>query len=158
MEAGVIKLKINKKSLSIEASEFIKKAFIHACKHLDTSSFEPLIEDEENFEKMDKHLFLQEMKERFEYLKSEGVKDVKEVVGICEMCFKGDKVHEFYVNTDIGKPVFAYNIQEKNGLITEIFRCNYSNGYKRDAQECMRSNPNVTFPFLDNFYKSVFKK
>lgn len=157
METDLIKLKIKKRT-SIKSAELIKKTFINACKLLDTSSLEPLIEDESNFEKMDKHLFIQDMKERFEHVKSKGIKEVKVVIGICELCFKNDKVYEFYADPNVGKPVFAYNIKERNGIVDEIFLCNFSNGYKRDAQDEIRANQNITFPLLDRFYKSLFKK
>ena len=56
--------------------------------------------------------------------------------------FIGEKVHEFYVEPNV-KPAFAYNIQEEDGQIKDIFRCNLSSGYEREVQE--NRDPNITF-------------
>jgi hypothetical protein len=124
-------------------SQFIKETFLKACKQLDASIFEPFIDEDQYFEGLDKYRFLDEMKRRFDVLKAEGVKEVELVMGRCEMCFRGAVVYEFYVQPNIGIPVFSYNIQEKNGVIKNIFRCNLSSGYSRDAEE--NRNPNLKF-------------
>jgi hypothetical protein len=124
-------------------SQFIKETFLNACQNLDASIFEPLIDEDQYFEELDKYRFLQSMKEQFDYLKGEGIKEVKLVMGKCEMCFVGERVHEFYVQPNIGKPAFAYNIQEKNGEIKDIFRCNLSSGYGRATRENI--DPDITY-------------
>ncbi|GAA4932879.1 hypothetical protein GCM10023314_01600 [Algibacter agarivorans] len=135
----LIKLKIKSKT----NSQFIKETFIKACQNLDASIFEPLIDEDQYFEELDKYRFLQSMKTQFDYLKGEGIKEVKLVMGKCEMCFIGAKVHEFYVKPNIGKPAFSYNIQEENGEIKDIFRCNLSSGYGRAARE--DRDPDITY-------------
>ena len=123
-------------------SKEVKSTFIEACQRLDASIFEPLI-DEEYFEDLDKYRFLHEMQSRFDVLKGEGVKEVQLVMGKCEMCFRGAVVYEFYVQPNIGSPAFSYNIQEKDGVIKDIFRCNFSSGDSRASEE--NRDPDITF-------------
>lgn len=126
----LIKLKIKEDS----NSHFIKETFLKACQSLDASIFEPLILEDQYFEDLDKYRFLQSMKTQFDYLKGNKVKEVQLVLGTCKMCFTGERIYEFYVEPKKGKPAFAYNIQEVNGEIKDIFRCNYSDGYEREAK------------------------
>lgn len=135
----LIKLKIKRDSNSY----FIKETFLKACQNLDASIFEPLIDEDQYFEKLDKYRFLHSMKEQFDYLKGEGIKEMKMVMGTCKMCFTGERVYEFYVVPKKGKPGFAYNIQEESGVIKNIFRCNYSDGYQRYGKE--NRNPDITY-------------
>jgi len=139
----LIKLKTKRENFSSESSLLIKNTFIRACEQLDTSIFEPFIDEDQYFEEKDKYQFLHEMKDQFDYLKGKGVKEVKLVIGKCTMCFKGERVHEFYERPNEGKPCFAYNIQERNGRIVDIFRCNMSSGYERDARA--NTDPNMTY-------------
>lgn len=62
-------------------------------------------------------------------------------MGKCTWCFKGEMVYEFYIEPNVGKPAFAYNIQERDGEVKGIFRCNDSSGYERDRKE--KRNPNI---------------
>ena len=142
METELIKLKVKEASFTEVKSTIIKDTFIKSCKKLDASIFEPLI-DEEYFEDLDKYRFLHEMQSRFDVLKSEGVKEVQLVMGKCEMCFRGAVVYEFYVQPNIGSPAFSYNIQEKDGVIKDIFRCNFSSGDSRASEE--NRDPNITY-------------
>lgn len=135
----LIKLKIKPKS----NSQYIKEMFLKACQNLDASIFEPLIDEDQYFEELDKYRFLHSMKEQFDFLKENGVEKVEMVMGTCKMCFVGERVYEFYKESNKGKPAFAYNIQEDNGNIKDIFRCNYSDGYQRDARGNMGSG--ITF-------------
>ena len=139
----LIKLKTKQETSSISYSKVIKETFLTSCQNLDASIFEPLIDEDQYFEELDKYRFLQSMKSQFDYLRSEGFNQVELVIGTCKMCFVGDKVYEFYIKSNIGKPAFAYNIKEENGKIKDIFRCNYSNGYERASRENIR--PNITF-------------
>lgn len=135
----LIKLKIKDNN----NSQHIKETFLKACRNLDASIFEPLIDEDQYFEELDKYRFLQSMKEQFDYLIGTGIKKVELVMGTCKMCFIGERVYEFYKEPNKGKPAFAYNIQEKDGNIKDIFRCNFSNGYERDARK--NTNPNIKF-------------
>lgn len=143
MDSELIKLKLKKSSSTGEVSINIKETFIRACKSLDASIFEPLIDEDQYFEELDKFRFLDSMKKQFDYLKGEGVKKVELVMGKCEMCFVGKKVHEFYVVLNVGRPAFSYNIQEKSGEIIDIFRCNLSSGYGMAAREDI--DPDITY-------------
>ncbi|MFH4968739.1 hypothetical protein V8G61_11105 [Gaetbulibacter sp. M240] len=135
----LIKLKIKSKT----NSQFIKEKFIKACENLDASVFEPLIDEDEFFEDLDKYKFLQSMKEQFDHLKGNGIEKVKMVVGKCEMCFIGEQVHEFYSVPGNGQPAFAYNIQERDGIIKDIFRCNLSDRYSKASRDSR--DPNITY-------------
>ncbi|WP_067150222.1 hypothetical protein [Pseudotamlana agarivorans] len=141
MESELIKLKIKLKS----DTNYIKETFIKACQILDASIFEPLIDEDQYFEELDKYRFLHSMKEQFDYLKGNGVKKAHMAIGTCKMCFTGEKVYEFYKEPKKGKPAFAYNIQEQDGNIKNIFRCNFSDGYQRDART--NRNPDITYLF-----------
>lgn len=141
MNTELIKLKLRPKS----DSSYIKEIFLKACQNLDASIFEPLIDEDEYFESLDKYRFLQSMKEQFDYLKKNGVDKVHITIGTCKMCYTGEKVYEFYKELKNGKPAFAYNIQEENGSIKDIFRCNLSDGYQRASRD--NNNPDITYLF-----------
>ena len=145
METELIKLKTKQESSTKDHSQLIKKTFLKACQKLDASIFEPLIDEDQYFEELDKYRFLQSMKSQFDYLKGLGLEEVKLSMGTCKMCFVGDKVYEFYKEPNKGKPAFAYNIKEENGCIKDIFRCNLSTGYERDARN--NSDPDITYLF-----------
>lgn len=145
MNNELIKLKVKEVFSEKDDTAKIKETFIEACKKLDASIFEPLIDEDQYFEDQDKYRFLNSMKSQFDYLKSIGIKEVKLVMGTCKMCFVGDRVYEFYKEPKKGKPAFAYNIKEKDGKIKNIFRCNYSDGYERDARE--NRNPDLIYLF-----------
>ena len=138
----LIKLKTLKHT-SGNQSQFIRETFLKACQNLDASIFEPLIGEDEFFEDLDKYRFLHSMKEQFDYLKGLGLKKVQLVMGTCKICFVGEKVYEFYVQPNVGNPSFAYNIQEENGKIKDIFRCNLSSGFGRTVRENRDSD--ITF-------------
>ncbi len=143
MVKELIKLKTKEETSSRANSKFIKETFLEACRNLDSSVFEPLIDEEQLFQDLDKYRFLHSMKKQFDYLKGEGVEKVELVMGTCKMCFRGQVVHEFYVEPKVGKPAFAYNIQEVQGEIKDIFRCNYSDGYEREFKK--NRDPNLTW-------------
>lgn len=145
MDSQLIKLKTRQETSTIDQSQLIKETFLKACKNLDASIFEPLVEEDQYFEDLDKYRFLNSMKSQFDYLKSIGIEEVKLVMGTCKMCFVGDRVYEFYKEPKKGKPAFAYNIKEEGGKIKDIFRCNYSDGYERDAHN--NRNPDITYLF-----------
>ncbi|WP_223550504.1 hypothetical protein [Aestuariivivens sp. NBU2969] len=145
MDNQLIKLKVKQVSSGKHNSLKIKETFIEACIKLDTSIFEPLIDEDQYFEDLDKYRFLNSMKSQFDYLKSIGIEEVKLVMGTCKMCYVGERVYEFYIEPNQGKPAFAYNIKEEDGKINDIFRCNYSDGYERDAHN--NRNPDITYLF-----------
>lgn len=135
MQTELIKLRTLREDFDQKRSNYIKETFLSACTALNTSIFEPLIDEDQYFEDLDKYRFLQSMKEQFDYLKEKGVKRVFMKIGICQMCFKGERVYEFYQEPNKGKPAFAYNIQEEDGKVKDIFRCNLSNGYLKATNE-----------------------
>lgn len=145
MNSELIKLKIKQETSSRDNSIFVKETFLKACKNLDASIFEPLIDEDQYFQDTDKYRFLFSMKSQFDYIKREGVLEVKLVMGTCKMCFTGERVYEFYITSNVGQPAFAYNIQEYQGEIKDIFRCNYSDGYERDS----RNNRNSNITYID---------
>jgi hypothetical protein len=143
MDTELIKLRTKQETSSRANSKFIKETFLKACINLDVAVFEPLIDEDQYFQDLDKYRFLHSIKKQFDYLKGKGVKKVELVMGTCKACFNGEVVHEFYVVPEVGKPVFAFNIQEVQGEIKDIFRCNYSDGYEREAKK--NRDPNLNW-------------
>jgi hypothetical protein len=73
MDSQLIKLKTKQETSTIDQSQLIKETFLKACKNLDASIFEPLIDEDQYFEDLDKYRFLNSMKSQFDYLKSIGI-------------------------------------------------------------------------------------
>ena len=111
-------------------SERIVDAFIKSCKALDASIFEPFMEEENVFEDKNKYLFLASLRICFEEFKNDKPKSIDIVVndGICKGCKYGRKVKIFSINgSDSVKynDRFAYVIEKGNGILKDIFRCNF---------------------------------
>jgi hypothetical protein len=129
MSNSLIKLKVNQQNQNSQSAKAIKETFIKACTSLDASLFEPLIDEEQVFENLDKYRFLDSMKTRFDNLKSKGVTEVFFKKGACRFCMVGNKTYEFYSDKDFQTLEFAYAIVEKFTLVTDIFICRMSTGY-----------------------------
>ena len=65
----VIKLKLSQKAIEQNYSKEIAGKFIESCLKLDASIFEPLIEEDEYFQDLDKYRFLDSMKKVFQPFK-----------------------------------------------------------------------------------------
>ncbi len=128
MKSELIKLKINKKSSVGKDAEMIKNTFIRACKQLDASIFEPLIQEEQYFQDLDKYRFLQSLKDEFDSWKEKGFTKTTTIKGSCEGCHCGDKVYQFYTNKLT--PAFAYITHKGNNEIEDVFMCNLSSGMR----------------------------
>lgn len=126
LQSELIKLRVKENSTSGNEALKIKTTFIDACLSLDTTIFEPLIDDDQYFQDLDKYRFLQSLKEEFDSWKAKGFKVTKMIEGHCKGCHCGDKVYQFYTNALT--PAFAYNIQEDTNEIKDIFMCNLSSG------------------------------
>lgn len=111
-------------------SEKIIDAFIESCKTLDASIFEPYMEENNVFENKNKYLFLASLRTLFDTFKDDKPVSISIIVndGICQGCKHGKSVKIFSVNGwDSVKynDRFAYVIEKKNGILKDIFRCNY---------------------------------
>lgn len=139
----IIKLKVRPEASIGEKAEDIESYFIMACKNLDAGIFEPMVKENQYFENMDKYRFLNSMKKLFDYLKGLGITKVELVMETCRFCSRGENVHTFYVEPNVGKPAFAFNIRKEQGEIKDIFRCNYTDGHEREAKK--NRDPNLTW-------------
>ena len=133
METTVIHLitsKIFQEEAPLNQSEKIVDAFIESCKALDASIFEPFMEENNVFESKNKYLFLASLRTLFDTFKNDKPMSLDIVVndGICNGCKYGKSVKIFSVNGwDSVKynDRFAYVIEKENGVLKDIFRCNY---------------------------------
>ena len=126
METELIKLKVRKKSAKGEDAQTIKETFIKACENLDASIFEPLIEEEQYFQDIDKYRFLQSLKDEFDKVKRKNIQRTTLIKGTCDGCHCEDETHQFYGGTIF--PEFSYIIHEEKGEVIDIFLCNLSDG------------------------------
>lgn len=127
MSTELIKLKTKKQYQSPEKDSEIKEKFIEACMKLDETIFEPLIEEDQYFEDLDKYRFLQTLKnvyDRARWLKHNAVVPTK---GTCTGCHRGHETLEF--KGEDNRHVFSYIIiRNEEGFIDDIFQCMYSSG------------------------------
>ncbi len=122
----IIKLK-TKKNLSESNNNLIKELFIKACESLDVSIFEPLIDEEQYFQDLDKYRFLAFLKTKFDNTLAKGITRTYLLEGLCKGCKYGKLTYEFY-----GKPgshEFSFIIFEENNIVQDIFICNHSSGF-----------------------------
>lgn len=73
MKYELIKLKVKENASKGGKSMFIKETFLKSCRELDPSIFEPLIDEEQYFQDLDKYRFLQSLKTAFEKIKQKGI-------------------------------------------------------------------------------------
>lgn len=128
IQTELIKLKVKQESSVGEKALKIKGAFLKACKELDASVFEKLIEEDQYFQELDKYRFLQSLKDEFNTCKQKGFREITMIKGACKGCHLGNQVHQFYTNKTT--PSFAYIIHEEENEIIDIFMCNWSSGMR----------------------------
>ena len=122
----LIKLKVKKEASTGEQAQKIIDRFIQACLALDCSILEPMIDENQYFEDLDKYRFLSSLKEQFTWAIARGAKNITLKKGKCKMCVLGQSVYEFYNSKNIIE--FAYIINTKRDEIQDIFLCNSSSG------------------------------
>lgn len=123
----LIKLMVKEESSTGEQAKRIIESFIQSCINLDASIFEPMIEEDQYFDDLDKYQFLAFLRAQFDSAKQQGFKKMIVKTGRCEMCLKGHLTYEFYGNGPY--PRFAYVIETENGEAKNIFNCNASSGW-----------------------------
>lgn len=119
----IIKLKLTERAQELKRSEKVMDTFIESCIRLDASIFEPLIEEDQLFQDLDKYRFLHSMKQLFDYMKDQDFDKMELKIGSCQGCHMGHVTHEFYAE---GLFEFAYIMYLENGVLKDIFRCNFS--------------------------------
>lgn len=115
--------------VQFDYSQLIINAFIESCKALDASIFESFLEEDDVFEDKNKYLFLASLKSLFDSYKSRQhlVAEVYLNEGTCQGCEYGKPVKLFFVVLSgrvIFKDQFAYIIEEQDGVLKDIYRCN----------------------------------
>lgn len=88
--------------------------------------FEPMIEENQYFEDLDKYRFLASLKQQFDWAIARGAKNIYVSKGKCELCVRGHSAYEFYGSKKT--PEFAYIINSKESMVQDIFLCNMSSG------------------------------
>ena len=122
----VIKLKIKKTKKTESIDNLVIEKFIESCLRLDASIFEPLIEEDQYFEEMDKYRFLDSLKINFDKLINLGITETVLKIDKCRGCTNGHKTHEFHAKEEMK---FSYIIYLENGKLLDIYQCNLSNGF-----------------------------
>jgi hypothetical protein len=109
-----------------ELSNEVIFKFIESYQKLNASIFEPLIDEEEYFQNLDKYRFLQSLKEEFDRVKKMEILSTTLIKGKCEGCYKGQESYQFYGKNVL--PEFSYVIHKKDGDVVDILMCNSSSG------------------------------
>jgi hypothetical protein len=125
MQTELIKLKVKENVSKDVNATLIKDTFLKSCIKLDASIFEPLIDEEQYFQDLDKYRFLQSLKTAFKKVKTKGVSKTVMLKGKCDLCHIGHTTYQFYSN-NLDRPEFIYLILEENNSIKDIFACNSS--------------------------------
>lgn len=135
----LIKLKVKTKTTPVD-NQVLETKFIEACTSLDASIFEPLIEEEQYFEDLDKYRFLEKLKNELNEVRSKGINEVKLVQGHCKGCELGHLSHEFHSENGFE---FSYMIIKDKGEVSDIYQCYLSSGYwdKLDEYESKAHPP-----------------
>ncbi|WP_276168668.1 hypothetical protein [Zobellia alginiliquefaciens] len=123
----LIKLKIKSEATTGKTAQKITSHFIEACLNLDCSILEPMIDEDQYFEELDKYRFLASLKQQFDWAIARGATNITMRKGKCEICVIGHSTYEFYGNR--AKPEFAYIINTRKNGIRDIFLCNGSSGW-----------------------------
>ncbi|MCR9228554.1 MAG: hypothetical protein NXH90_14145 [Flavobacteriaceae bacterium] len=123
----LIKLKVKEESSTVEQAKRIIDSFIKSCINLDASILEPMIEEGQFFDDLDKYRFLAFLRAQFDSAKAQGLKKMIVEYGRCELCVMGHKTYEFYGTKST--PRFAYVIEIVDGEAKNIFNCNASSGW-----------------------------
>ncbi|MFS4418862.1 hypothetical protein [Maribacter sp. 2307ULW6-5] len=122
----VIKLQVKKEASIGDKAQSITAKFIEACLALDASIFEPMIEENQYFEDLDKYRFLSSLKQQFDWAIKRGAKDITMKKGKCGLCVIGHSTYEFYSSQNTHE--FAYIINTNKDRVEDIFLCNDSSG------------------------------
>ena len=130
MRNELIKLRIKEAASGGYLAHFIIQKFVESCVKLDASIFEPLIQEEQYFQNVNKYLFLHSLKKEFDRVKESGLTETTYIKGKCRGCYNGELNYEFY--GDSNKPEFAYIIHKEQGGIKDIFICNFSSGHLKN--------------------------
>lgn len=120
---STIKLKLTEQAKTKNKSQLIIDKFIKACINLDVSIFEPLIEENQLFQDLDKYRFLQSMKDLFDFMKIQEIQKMELKLAKCQGCQCGHVTHEFHAE---GYLKFAYILLMEEDKLIDIFRCNFS--------------------------------
>lgn len=128
MQTDLIKLKVRETASTGDPASLIESKFISACENLNASIFEPLIEEDQYFQSLDKYRFLQSLKDEFDRARERGTFVTTLVRGTCKGCHLGHQTYQFYGRKLI--PEFSYIIHREDGRIEDIFICNMSSGAK----------------------------
>ncbi len=97
-----------------------KEKIIEAIKNLDFNELKKLLDDNKSYMDVSKDLFLSTLKHNIKQYKD--LKSYKKVVeGTCEYCNKGCKAYRFKTDNLPSLPLF---IEEKEGIVTDIYLCN----------------------------------
>lgn len=123
----LIKLKIKSEATTGEPAQKITSHFLKACLALDCSVLEPMIDEDQYFEELDKYRFLASLKQQFDWAIARGATNITMKQGKCGMCVLGHTTYEFYGSKV--KPEFAYIINTNKKGIIDIFLCNGSSGW-----------------------------
>lgn len=123
METALIKLKWKQEVTSRTDLDKIKTTFIKSCEKLDASIFEPLIDEDQYFQDLDKYRFLQSLKDEFDTCKRKGFTKTVMIESTCNGCHLGHKAYQFHTDSMI--PAFAYIIHEEKDKIIDVFMCNH---------------------------------
>ena len=121
----LIKLKVKHSSIDKNDQDIIIEKFIEACENLDASVFEPLIEEDQYFQELDKYRFLASLKKNFDKAHLDGAKKSTLIMGSCQHCERGHVTHQFNHGADA---LFSYIIYKKDGNLIDIFQCNWNSG------------------------------
>jgi hypothetical protein len=105
------------------------ETFIESCLKLDASILEPLIDEYQLFQDLDKFSFLQSLKNLFDALKKKNIANTYLKLAKCQGCQRGHITYEFYAK---GHFQFAYILFMENDFLIDIFRCTFSTNEKLD--------------------------
>ena len=113
---------------NIPYSQIIIDKFTESCLKLDTSIFEPYMQEDEVFEDKEKYLFLAQLHGMFDEFISDSFKNFSVSVkdSVCKGCSKGRPVLHFKVTDNKTKKSldeFAFMIEEEEGILKDIYRC-----------------------------------
>lgn len=118
--------------LDIVINSSIKEAFITACEKLDITAIEKVLTEDDLFENKNKWEFLAKYKARFDKIKHEkGITKLISGDAKCGNCYLGKNVVSF-TDTD-NKIYFGFLFREEDGVIVDIWECNWFDGFFRSA-------------------------
>src|SRR5256885_1085146 len=110
-------------------SKKVINKFIESCLWLDISIFEPYMHEDDVFEDKEKYKFLADLKRSFDNVRNLTKSDFEITIEDrkCNGCSLGKMVKHFkVVNNKTSNYIgsFGFLIDEENGLLKNIYRCN----------------------------------